>query len=274
VKISSHQSGALNMRPSRRISSAVFASLWIVLGLSAGSWKAAAQVANQQYSAANIETGYRLYTAQCAVCHGANGDNIAGVNLARQQFRRASTDADIRNTVTNGVPAAGMPPFQFQPAQLDAIVSYIRSGFDISGTPFAVGDAARGKIIYDVSGCAGCHRVHGNGALIGPDLSDIGAIRKPAAIQLSLMQPSTAMQAINRPVRFVMRDGRTVEGRRLNEDTATVQLIDRQGQLVSLMKSDIRDTQLGTKSPMPTYAGKLFDREIADLLAYLLSLRG
>ena len=85
-------------------------------------------------------------------------------------------------------------------------------------------------------------------ALIGPDLSDIGAIRKPAAIQLSLMQPSTAMQAINRPVRFVTRDGRTVEGRRLNEDTATVQLIDRQGQLVSLSKSDIRDTQLGTKS--------------------------
>ena len=259
---------------SRFVTKAAFASLWFCLVAVGSSENAVAQLATQQYSAATIESGYRLYTAQCAVCHGANGDNIAGVNLARQQFRRASTDADIKNTVTNGVPAAGMPPFQFQPAQLDSIVAYIRSGFDISGTPFAVGDAARGKIIYDVSGCAMCHRVHGNGGLIGPDLSDIGAVRKPSAIQLSLMQPSTAMQPINRPVRVTLRDGRTVEGRRLNEDTATVQLIDRQGRLVSVSKSDIRDTQIGTKSEMPTYAGKLFDREIADLLAYLLTLKG
>jgi len=261
------------MRLSRRIVRAVFAPLWVCLAVLAAE-NANAQFANQQFSAANIQAGFRLYTAQCAVCHGANGDNIAGVNLARQQFRRASTDADIRNTVTNGVPAAGMPPFQFQPAQLDAIVAYIRSGFDISGTPFAVGDAARGRILYNASGCAACHRVHGSGGLSGPDLSDIGAIRKPAAIQLSLLQPSTAMQPINRPVHIVMRDGSTIEGRRLNEDTATVQLIDRQGRLLSLLKSDIRDTQIGTKSEMPTYAGKLFDREIADLLAYLLSLRG
>ena len=247
--------------------------LCVCLALFTGR-NASAQVANQQYGAVDIQAGYRLYTAQCAVCHGANGDNIAGVNLARQQFRRAVSDADIRSTVTNGVPAAGMPPFQFQPAQLDTIIAYIRSGFDVSGTPFTVGDAARGRILYNVSGCAACHRVHGNGGLTGPDLSDIGAIRKPSAIQLSLLQPSTAMLPINRPVRIETRDGRTIEGRRLNEDTATMQLIDRQGRLVSLLKSDIRDTQIGTKSEMPTYAGKLFDREIADLLAYLLSLRG
>src|SRR5207302_6841191 len=115
----------------------------------ATSGRAAAQVPNQQYSAANIQAGYRLYSAQCAVCHGGNGDAIAGVSLARQQFRRASTDTDIRNTVTNGVPAAGMPPFQLRTNELDAVVVYIRSGFDISGTPFTIGDAARGKAIYE-----------------------------------------------------------------------------------------------------------------------------
>ncbi len=68
---------------------------------------ASAQTGNRQYSASNIQSGYRIYSMQCALCHGANGDGIAGVNLARQQFRRASTDDDIRNTVTNGVAAAG-----------------------------------------------------------------------------------------------------------------------------------------------------------------------
>ena len=48
------------------------------------------------------------------------------------------------------------------------------------------------------------------------------------------------MMPINRPVRIVMKDGRTITGRRLNEDTYTVQMIDDQEQLLSIAKSDMR----------------------------------
>lgn len=259
----------------RIIGGAMFPLLGVWLVAFGASEKAAAQTANRQYGTANIQAGYRLYAAQCALCHGGNGDSIAGVNLARQQFRRASADGDIRNTIVNGVAAAGMPSFQFQPAELDAIVAYIRSGFDLSGTAFMIGDVARGKAVYDEKGgCSACHRVRGNGSRTAPDLSDIGAIRKPSAIQRSILQPTMAMQPINRPVRIVTRDGRTIQGRRLNEDTASVQLIDRDARLISLSKADIREYELGTTSDMPSFAGKLSEREVADLLAYLLSLRG
>jgi cytochrome c oxidase cbb3-type subunit III len=247
---------------------------WLLSAVAAPE-AARAQAQDHQYSAADIQAGYRLYGGQCALCHGANGDGIAGVNLARQQFRRAASDDDIKNTVTTGVAGAGMPAFKFQPAELDGLVAYIRSGFDISGEPFKVGDAARGRAVYNGKGaCATCHRVNGAGALTGPDLSDIGAIRQPAAIQRSLIDPTKAMLPINRPVRFVMRDGRVYQGRRVNEDTATVQLIDQDAKLISLAKSDIRNSEVGTASAMPSVAGKLSDDEIADLLAYLLSLRG
>jgi putative heme-binding domain-containing protein len=230
---------------------------------------------DHQYSAEEIQAGYQLYRAQCSLCHGQNGDGIAGINLSRQQFRHASSDDDIRNTVTKGVAAAGMPPFGLQPAELDALVAFIRSGFDISATPFAVGDAVRGKAIYDGKGaCATCHRVDGVGARTAPDLSEIGAIRQPAAIQRSLLEPSRGIMPINRPVRIITRDGRTIRGRRLNEDTATVQLIDEEERLVSLSKSDIREFEVGTTSSMPSLKGKLTSDELADLLAYLLSLRG
>jgi putative heme-binding domain-containing protein len=116
--------------------------------------------------------------------------------------------------------------------------------------------------------------VRGSGALAAPDLTDIGAVRKPAVIQLAILQPDQAMQAINRPVHIVMRDGRTIDGRRLNEDTNTVQLTDRDGRLISLSKTDIRDYQIGNTPGMPSYAGKLTNAETADLLAYLLSLKG
>jgi putative heme-binding domain-containing protein len=249
-------------------------SAWVV-AFTAIPERAVAQVEDHQYSTVAIQAGSRLYGAQCALCHGQNGDGVAGVNLPRQQFRRASSDDDLRNTITTGVAAAGMPAFRLQPTELDALVAFIRSGFDISATPFTVGDAGRGKAVYDGRGaCAACHRVAGKGARTAPDLSEVGAIRQPGAIQRSLLEPSRGMIPINRPVRIVTRDGRTLRGRRVNEDTATVQLIDEAERLVSLSKSDIRDLELGTTSGMPSFAGTLTSEELADLLAYLLSLRG
>jgi putative heme-binding domain-containing protein len=244
------------------------------LGLVANTQSAIAQAQDHQYSTTEIQAGSRLYGAQCALCHGNNGDGIASVNLSRQQFRRASSDDDIKNTITTGVAAAGMPPFRFQPAELNGLVAYIRSGFDASGAPFKVGNAARGQAVYEKSACATCHRVKGTGARTAPDLTDIGAIRQAAAIQRSLLTPTAAMLPINRPVRIVTRDGRTIRGRRLNEDTFTIQLIDENERLLSLAKSEIREFEAGTASPMPSFAGKLTGEEIADLLAYLVSLRG
>ena len=87
--------------------------------------------------------------------------------------------------------------------------------------------------------------MNGNGPRVAPDLSDIGAIRSPAQLYRSLTEPATQMMPINRPVRIVTRDGRTIRGRRLNEDTYTVQLIDEQERLVSLDKTDIREFELG-----------------------------
>ncbi len=259
------------MRSSGVIAGLVFSVAGILFGFSGQTESAFAQ----QYSTANIQAGYRLYGSQCALCHGNNGDGVAGINLARQQFRRISSDADIRRTVTNGIAAAGMPPFQFRPAELDSIIAYIRSGFDLDGASFAVGNAGRGKAIFDgKGGCTACHRVHGNGSRAAPDLSDIGAIRKPSVIQHSILQPSAAMQPINRPISVVMRDGSTIQGRRLNEDTETVQLITRDGRLISLSKRDIQNFEIGKTSEMPSFAGKLSTAETADLLAYLLSLKG
>src|SRR5258706_2113327 len=246
------------------------------LAVFAGAPEAGAgEAQDRQFSATEIQAGYRVYGSQCALCHGNNGDTIAGVNLARQQFRRASSDDDIRRTITTGVPAAGMPPFNLQPAELDNLVAYIRSGFDLNATPFKVGTAARGQAIFeDKGGCVACHRVNGQGALAAPDLSDIGVVRQPASIQRSLTEPTSGMIPVNRPLHVVTRDGRTIRGRRLNEDTFTVQLTDQDGRLLSLAKADIREYELGNASDMPSFAGKLSDDELADLLAYLISLRG
>jgi hypothetical protein len=53
---------------------------------------------------------------------------IGGVNLSGQQFHRAVSDDDIGNTIRRRTPS-GMPAFDLDPAQIGALVAYVRSGF-------------------------------------------------------------------------------------------------------------------------------------------------
>ena len=69
------------------------------------------------------------------------------------------------------------------------------------------------------------------------------------------------------------KDGKTIRGRRLNEDTYTLQMVDEHEQLLSIAKSETQSIEVETKSPMPAYANRLTADEIADLVAYLLTLR-
>ena len=226
-----------------------------------------------QYTQADIAAGYRVYSSQCVQCHGGNGDGISGVDLRRGVFRRATSDDDLGRVISNGVPGAGMPPFKLEPAELAGVIAFIRAGFDQTAS-VRVGDPARGRALYEgKGGCASCHRVGGRGALTAPDLSGIGLARTVAALQRSLVEPATAMVPANRPLRIVMKDGETVDGRRLNEDTYSVQLLDARGRLRSLAKGDIRTLTYASASPMPSYASRLTSDEIANLVGFLASLR-
>ncbi|HXH24358.1 MAG TPA: c-type cytochrome [Vicinamibacterales bacterium] len=247
----------------------------VALAAAAGAQQPALLDHPGQYTQADVEAGARVYNSQCAQCHGPNGDQVSGIDLRRGRFRRAASDEDLAKVISAGVPASGMPPFALEPAELTGIVAFIRAGLDRAAVAVRVGDPSRGRAIYEGKGqCAACHRVNGVGSRTGPDLSDIGLVRSPASLQASLLDPSSMMLPINRPVRIVTKDGRTITGRRLNEDTFTVQLVDDQERLHSLVKSELRSYAVETRSPMPSYRDRLTPDEIADLVAYLLSLMG
>ena len=139
-----------------------------------------------------------------------------------------------------------------------------------------VGNVDRGQraVSTEKAACATCHRVNGIGPRAAPDLSDIGAVRTPAALQRSLLDPTRAMLPINRPATIVTTAGATIRGRRVNEDTFSVQLVDDRERLVTVVKKDIKSMTLAKESPMPSMAKRLSADEVADLVAYLLSLRG
>ena len=196
------------------------ACLLVALGVR-GHAQLALQDHPGQYSQQDIDAGARVYAMQCSQCHGPNGDQISGVDLRRGQFRRASSDDDLAGVIIKGVPGL-MPPVALQPAELTGVIAYIRAGFDRTGAAVRLGNATRGHAIFNGKGaCTTCHRVSGAGSRVAPDLSDIGVARNPAALYQALLNPSAVMMPINRPVRIVMKDGRAIVGRRMNEDTYT-----------------------------------------------------
>lgn len=247
--------------------------LTMTLGVPAGAEQLLNQDHPGQYTREDIAAGNRVYGAQCSQCHGRDGDQISGIDLRRGLFRRSTTDEELASVITSGT-SAGMPPFRLQPSELTGIVAFIRARFDTTAS-VRVGDAARGSAVFEGKGmCATCHRVDGRGPRVAPDLSDIGLARGPAALERSIRDPSSAMLPINRPVVIVTNAGATIRGRRLNEDTFTVQIVDEQERLVSIAKADLKSFDVSTTSSMPAYAERLTADEIADTVAYLLTLRG
>jgi putative heme-binding domain-containing protein len=228
------------------------------------------------YPRADIEYGARIYAAQCATCHLPAGDGIAGVNLRSGKFRNpVSSDQDLARIIRTGIPQTAMPPFKFDAAEVSGVVAYLRNMNTFDPASVKPGDARRGQTVFEGKGrCATCHRVNGKGPRSAPDLSDVGAVRSAGSLQRSLVDPSSQMMPINRPVRVVTKDGKVVSGRRLNEDTYTVQVIDDQEHLMSLTKSDLREYTILKTSPMPSFKDTLNADELGDVVAYLLSLKG
>jgi len=234
------------------------------------------------YTPADVESGTRLYQASCAGCHGPNGDGIPGIDLARGQFRRATSDTELIAIIRAGIPGTTMPPSGFAEAQAATIVAYLRSMAPSAARTRSEGDAAiaaagtaRGWALFTGKGqCAGCHRVNGVGPRVAPDLSEVGAIRAAPELRQKLLDPSVLMRPGNRFIEAVTRDGARITGRLLNQDSFSIQLIDSSERLLSLPKSSLREFAFMRTSPMPAYRDKLTPDEIGDLVSYLVSLKG
>ena len=99
-------------------------------------------------------------------------------------------------------------------------------------------------------------------------------MRRVVELERSITGSNSEVSAANRSFRGVTRDGTVITGRLLNQDTFSAQILDSRERLVSLTKSDLREYQIITTSSMPPYQDKLTYQEMADLISYLVSLKG
>lgn len=230
-------------------------------------------VTNPFTSQDDVDAGGQIYRSHCAVCHGIEGEGGRGVDLTRGVFRHGSTDRDLFNTISVGIPGTEMPGIFFNGRQMWQLVAFVRSLSEGRAAQQVSGDAENGKAVYAANGCAGCHRILGEGGRMGPDLSDIGAVRSLGHLQAAVLDPDASVLPRHWTVRGKTKVGRPVSGMRLNEDTFSVQLIDSAGRLVSLSKDDLAEFEVDRSSTMPSFEGQIQGTDMDDLMAYLAGLR-
>src|SRR4051812_23243611 len=204
----------------------------------------------QHETAQDIEDGGRAFRNTCANCHGPDGDQVSGIDLGRNIFRRAKTDQDLVQIIRTGVQGTGMPASDMSVAQAEQIVAYLHSVAATKRSVSAVGSPDRGKALFEGKGsCRSCHRVDGAGGRLGPDLSNVGQLRRSVELETSLVEPNKEIFYTSRPYRVVTKDGTTITGRLMNLDTFNILIIDSKEQLRSFDKTNLRDYGFVDQSP-------------------------
>ncbi len=236
---------------------------------------ASAQSRTAAAGPSDMAAGRQVFDAQCAWCHGNEGDGGTGPNL-HGRLRHATTQASIIDIITAGIPGTDMPSFRspLTERSIRQLAIYVQSLSRAAARP-GPGNPQRGVALYQATGCASCHVVEGRGGVLGPELTAIGARRGPAYLRDAIVKPAAAHPPGYLIVRAVPASGPAIRGIRVNEDVFWIQISDGSGTIHSLEKAQLArlDRELeGTL--MPSYAERLQPAELDDLVAYLSTLRG
>jgi putative heme-binding domain-containing protein len=273
-------------------------------------------------SEVDLAQGRRLFQSHCVSCHGPNGEGGRGATLAQPTLPRvaelatnpapagrggrggggggrgaaANTDSPtqtpydraLQQVIRGGVAGTEMPSHRLQPEELRVLALFVKNLGQLA--PETVpGDPVKGAELYKTKGqCATCHTLRGQGAAIGPDLTEIGRKRSALYLRKALAEPSADVPQsynayrgdISLPLNFLFiraktKDGKDVAGVRINEDTFSVQIRDLTGRIHSYFKSELTEFHKDYgQSPMPVYSGVFTPDEMTDVVAFLASLRG
>jgi len=112
--------------------------------------------------------------------------------------------------------------------------------------------------------------IRGRGGFLGPDLTDIGALRTVPQLRESLLKPSARIADGYEGVTVTMRDGSKISGVARNANNYSMQILQKNGALRLLAMDDVREVEFRKSSLMPEDFGKrLPAADIANVLAFL-----
>lgn len=138
------------------------------------------------------------------------------------------------------------------------------------------GSAERGKGVFaGVGTCAKCHVVAGEGKMVGPDLSGVGAKLSREALYESILAPSAAISHNYEAFTALTKDGRAVTGLLVSRTPEKVVIRGADGVDATIPGDDLEELVRQPVSLMPAdLASTISAEELVDVVAWLETLRG
>jgi mono/diheme cytochrome c family protein len=127
-----------------------------------------------------VAEGRTLYSENCAMCHGQQGEGVDGPALNSKSLLRNTADETIFSVISSGVPSSEMPAWNqlhggpFTDEQVRQLVLFIRAWEQDAPDREAealAGDPVNGFVLYN-STCIACHGANGQGTEDVPALND------------------------------------------------------------------------------------------------------
>ena len=227
-------------------------------------------------SASDIDVGRGTFRIYCSPCHGIHAQGGRGPDLTRGVYEAGDTDAALFHVISQGIDGSEMPAYgeRMNENSIWRIVAYIRSAAKPDQTK-PTGDAAAGKAIYEgKGGCTGCHQIGGEGGRLGPELTRIGRSRSLEHLRRALVEPDAELTPEFGTVEVETPDGKVIRGVEKNFDNFYVTLMAPGEKLLSFERDKLKRSERSRKSMMPDYGKSLSAKEIDDVVAYMVSLRG
>ncbi len=118
--------------------------------------------------------------------------------------------------------------------------------------------------------CLVCHKLHGEGAEVGPDLTGVGRSSLDALLH-NVIHPNEIIGQGYENVVVETRDGRTVSGRMVENGAARVRLIQAGGAEEVIGKSDVKALVVSENSVMPEGLEQMPDADFRNLIWFILA---
>ncbi len=145
--------------------------------------------------------------------------------------------------------------------------------FDAGEVLALQGNATNGKAVFTTH-CAICHQVKGEGTDFGPGLSEIGAKLPREGLLEAIVNPSGGISFGYESWEIAMKNGSTLMGVIASRTDAEIHLKYPGGQGEKIKVEDVKTVKPLSESAMPALHRAMQPQELADLLAYLSSLKG
>jgi putative heme-binding domain-containing protein len=181
---------------------------------------------------------------------------------------KMSAPADLRDQLRPFLPPAPpAPPRRISEADRKRLDDLIASR--LANFPVAKADADRGATIFKTH-CAVCHRIGGEGGLIGPQLDGVGN-RGAGRLAEDILDPNRNIDAHFYLTTLTRKDGTGTAGYLQAERGEVIELLDSTGEMRRILKNEIEARETIPVSLMPSNFGETLDGEaFRDLLGWLL----